>query len=155
MAMPRLALILATSLFLTAMLLAQETGTQASSAKTISGSVIDHIVIQLAEGKFQRFLGPDLRLRQISYTVGHPSSQGQMVFSRQSALWKKLRGLQKKGEEFELVIYFLEQGQRQRVRCQGVRVLRSEEKRAGEKEYTLAWTAQSLEIEPVQESPRI
>jgi len=155
MATHRLALMLAASLFLTTMLSAQEPKTPAASAHTISGSVIDHIVVRSLEGKFQRFLGPDLRLRQISYTRERLSSQGQMVFSRKSRLWNRLRQLGKKGEEFELVIYFLEQGERQRLRCQAFKVVNTEEKRDGEKEYILAWTAQSLESEPVPESPRL
>lgn len=160
MATNRLAVTLATSLFFTAVLLAQETKNRATSSKTLSSSMVDHIVLGLAEGKFQRFLGPDLRLREISYTLGYSTcerliNRGKMVFSRKSALWKKLHGLWKKGEEFEMVIYFLEQGERRRARCQGVRVLNTEEEKNGDKKYILEWRAQGLETETLQESPRL
>jgi len=160
MAANRPALILATSLFLTAMLLAQETKIQPTSSKTLSGSSVEHIVLGLANGKFQRFLGADLRLREISYTLDLGAcekavKQGTLVFSHKSALWKKLRGLQKKAEEFEMVIYFLEQGKLRRARCQGVKVLSTEEKKNTEKKYILQWTARSIETETVQESPQL
>ncbi|MFQ5927455.1 MAG: hypothetical protein ACE5MH_08490 [Terriglobia bacterium] len=107
--------------------------------QTLRGGELDHIVLLIPGRPHARFVGPDLHLRELRYTIAEPEEKeprikGTITFGRKSALQKKLRDLLKKTREFEMVVYFLAEGKLRRLRFERVKVVRREKN-------FIAWTA--------------
>jgi len=118
--------------------------------QVLSGDGIDHIVLLVAGEDPARFVGPDLHLREIRYTLSEQASdstslRGTMAFSPKSKFEKTLRGVLKKSREFELIIYHLVAGNLERLRFEQVKVTRWEK-------GLVEWTAARMESEVVQEN---
>ncbi|MFQ5817627.1 MAG: hypothetical protein ACE5H2_06695 [Terriglobia bacterium] len=120
---------------------------------SLRGGVVDHIIVLVPARAPARFVGPELHLRVLRYTVEEaeadkdkPRVQGTMSFARKSGLQRNLRALWKEAREFKLVIYFLVEGERKQLRFQGVKVTQWEEN-------FLQWTAARLEPPPKTTHP--
>ncbi|MBI4461762.1 MAG: hypothetical protein HY653_02545 [Acidobacteria bacterium] len=120
-----------------ASLLAQGAG------QSVRGDVVDHVLLLLPGEAPARFVGPDLRVRELRYTVGEasgkaPRVKGSLTFSRKSSLREKLSELLKREIPFEMVVYYLDAEELVRLRFEGVKVV------GGEKNGW-RWTAASVE----------
>lgn len=116
--------------------------------QSLRGDVVDHVVLLVPDRPPARFLGPDLHLRELRYSVDKAADpeapvRGTLSFGRQSALQKKLRALFKQGQEFEMVVYFLVENKLQRLRFEQVKLV------SGEKDRW-EWTAAKVEIQTVE-----
>jgi hypothetical protein len=116
----------------------------------VSGDGVDHVVLLVPREDPARFVGPDIRLREIRYTLSNPAGEpvslhGTMSFGPNSKFEKKLRELLKKSREFELVIYHLVEGNLERLQLEQVKVTRWEK-------GLVEWTAARVESEVVQEN---
>ncbi len=121
-----------------------------TEGQVVSGDGIDHIVLLVPREDPVRFVGPDIRLREIRYTPSNPTGEpaslhGTMSFGPNSKFEKKLRELLKKSREFELVIYHLVEGNLERLHLEQVKVTRWEK-------GLVEWTAARVESEVVQEN---
>lgn len=129
--------------FLAGMTLGGEPGEE-----SLRGDGIDHIILLPVGGEPARFVGPELRVREIRWmasAVGADAAPvpGKLIFGDKSALQKKLRELLEAKREFEMVVYHLLEGKLHRLRFQGVKLTRGSK-------MAFEWTAVASQAEPVE-----
>lgn len=117
--------------------------------KTVDGDALDHIVLLVSERAPARFLGPDVHVEGIRYTVQEasdgPRVEGTISFGRRTKLAKQLQKLLEQGRPFDLVIYVLAGSDLERIRLDDVKLT------SGEK-LSFAWTAAGLRTQIVPAS---
>lgn len=119
--------------------------------KTVDGDALDHIVLLVPERSPARFLGPDVHVEEIRYTVQEegegdgPRVEGTISFGRRTKLAKQLQKLLEQSRTFDLVIYVLAGSDLERLRLDDVKLT------SGEK-LSFAWTAAGLRTQIVPAS---